>query len=219
MAVQALGQCSHKHIVQILGLKHIVEVVLQDEETCLAVNVLEVIIHHISLVIHAVGVEYGAVIRHILAVVVGDAVGQRSTQLLYVHLSVVGILVVQHGITGEDIVVLGSVSLGTNGEIAVERLELDVAGFKKQLCRTIVEACDNCSLNVLRSSSFEVEAAVLHYSRVHHELLTVDDMLQINFLYRLRCIAQRVASEFTVDGEAACCLCESRHNAHACQCK
>ena len=219
MAVQALGQCSHKHIVQILRLEHIVEVVLQDEETCLAVDVLEVIIHHISLVIHAVGIEYGSVIRHILAVVIGDAVRQRGAKLLDIHLSIVGILAVQHGITYKDVVVLGSVSLGTNGEIAVERLELDVAGFKKQLCRTIVEACDNCSLNVLRSRSFEVEAAVLHHSRVHHNFLTVNDMLQIHFLYRLRSITQRVACQLTVDGEAACCLCHTWHNTHANQCK
>ena len=136
MLVQTLGNGRHEHVVQILRLEHIVEVVLQDEETRLAVNMLQEIVHHVGLIVDTVGIEYSTVIRHVFAVVLGDAVGQRSTQLLDVHLSVVGILVVQHCIAGKDVVVLGAVSLGSHGEVAVKGLELDVARFQKQLCRT-----------------------------------------------------------------------------------
>ena len=155
-------------------------------------------------------------IRHVFAVVLGDAVGQRGTQFLDVHLSVVGILIVQHCIAGKDVVVLGAVSLCCHWEVAVKGLELDVARFKKQLCRTVVKASNNSSLNVLRGSTLEVETAVLHYGRIQHYFLTVDDMLQIHFLYGLRCITQRVACQLTVDGEAACCLSHAWHKAHAC---
>ncbi len=215
MLAHAPWQSRHEHVVQALRLEHIVKVILQDKQGSLAVDVLQEIIHHVSLVVHTIGIEQRTVVRQVFAVVADDAVGQRRSQPLYAPLGVFRVLGVEHGITGEDIVVLGAISLCRDREMPIKRPELYVARLKEKLRRSIVEACYHGRLDIFGRGALKVETAITDNSGIGQYLLAIDHALQVNFLYGLWRVAQTVAGQFAIDDIAARGLCHASRRAKA----
>ena len=218
MLVQSLRHSLHEDIMQHLWLIHIIEVVLQDKEGSFAVDVLQEVVHHIYLIIYAIGIEHRTMIWHVFHVILDDAIRQRLAQIVDIAFCIICILAVQQDIPLEYVIVSRSLCLGTCREMGIERKHLDISWLQEKLYCTIVKARNHGSLRKFRSSALEMETAILDNSRIQEHLLTIDNMLEIHLLDSLRLITHRVTSHLTIDGEMSGALRHQWQNAHDAEC-